>query len=362
MEKNIEILYIDDEKNNLIAFKAMLRKRYTVHTVSNTIEAVNILLTNAQIRMIFCDQRMEGEQGVDFFERIKKEFPRPVRILLTALPDPEIVLDAINRGNVFRFMRKPWDEADMISCIEEANRYYLTHSMLDLKNRELVKAYEELDKFAYSVSHDLKDPLSGIVGAIKIAMDFDSVEQFHEILELMKKSVVRLEEYIDNLGEYYLVRRGDLNLSIIDFEAIFENVLDFYNVFLKSRGVTINTFADQSFPFISDKSIIELILHNLISNAIKYQKKDEFHKTINITVRTEPNQVIIIVEDNGIGIPIESQDVIFNLFHRASDQAEGMGFGLYNVKNAVQKLNGEIILTSNEGIGATFKVIIPSKG
>ncbi|MFZ4262048.1 sensor histidine kinase [Sphingobacterium sp. HJSM2_6] len=362
MEKDIEILYIDDEKNNLIAFKAMLRRRYTVHIASNTIEAVNILLTHLDIRMIFCDQRMEGEQGVDFFERIKKEFPRPVRILLTALPDPEIVLDAINRGNVFRFMRKPWDEADMLSCIEEANRYYLTHSLLDLKNRELVKAYEELDKFAYSVSHDLKDPLSGIVGAIKIAMDFDRVEQFHEILELMRKSVVRLEEYIDNLGEYYLVRRGDLNLSIIDFEIIFENLIDFYNVFLKSRGVTINTFADQSYPFICDKSIIELILHNLISNAIKYQKKEEFHKTINVTVNTEPNQVVIIVEDNGIGIPRESQDVIFNLFHRASDQAEGMGFGLYNVKNAVQKLNGEIILTSKEGKGSTFKVIIPSKG
>ena len=107
METEPKILYIDDEMNNLISFKANFRCRYVIYTASSTTEAQQILRTNPDIRIIFCDQRMPDELGTDFLHRIKKDFSRPVRILLTAYADMETVIDAINKGHIFRFVRKP---------------------------------------------------------------------------------------------------------------------------------------------------------------------------------------------------------------------------------------------------------------
>lgn len=361
MDKNYEILYIDDEYNNLVGFKAALRFRYNIHIASNTTDAENILMTNPNIRVIFCDQKMPGENGIDFFSRIKKEFPRPIRILITAYADMDTVIDSINRGHIFRFVRKPWEEAEIISCIEEANKFYVTNSLLDIRNAELQKAYEELDKFAYSVSHDLRDPLAGVLGAIRIALDFKSVEQVHEILFLMKNSIVKLEDYINSLRDYYLLRRGELNLSKIDFNLLFDDIVDFYKIYTQSSGVEMILDISQDKTFINDKSILELILHNLVSNAIKYQKLDGLDKQVKLSVETGNGQAILSVSDNGIGIPQALQDDIFKLFFRASDQAAGMGFGLYNVRTAVQKLKGNIRVESSPDLGSKFIVTIPSK-
>ena len=361
MDKNFEVLYIDDEYNNLVGFKAALRFHYDIHIASNTTDAENILMTNPNIRVIFCDQKMPGENGIDFFSRIKKEFPKPMRILITAFADMDTVIDSINRGHIFRFIKKPWEEAEIISCIEEANKFYVTNSLLDMRNMELQKAYEELDKFAYSVSHDLRDPLAGVLGAIRIALDFKSVEQVHEILNLMKTSIVKLEDYINSLRDYYLLRRGELNLSKIDFNSIFEDILDFYKMYSQNSGVEISFEVDQENTFINDKSILDLILHNLVSNAIKYQKLDSLDKWVKLKAETENGHAKITVTDNGIGISESSINDIFRLFFRASDQAEGMGFGLYNVKTAVQKLKGGIEVDSAPENGSKFVVTIPSK-
>ncbi|HTH83395.1 MAG TPA: response regulator, partial [Mucilaginibacter sp.] len=171
MAEKIKVLYIDDEMDNLTGFKATLRLDYQVFTAVNVPGAMEYLVKHPDIRVIFCDQRMPVKTGVEFFEEIRGTFPLPVRILLTAYTDIESVIDAINRGNIFRFVKKPWAEADIISAIEEANKFYQTNSMLSVKNDELQKAYSELDKFAYSVSHDIRGPLSGILGAINVARE-----------------------------------------------------------------------------------------------------------------------------------------------------------------------------------------------
>ncbi|MFD2144747.1 hypothetical protein [Mucilaginibacter antarcticus] len=105
-----------------------------------------------------------------------------MRILLTAYTDIDSVIDAINRGNIFRFVKKPWIEAELVSAIEEANKFYQANSMLSIKNDELQRAYSELDKFAYSVSHDIRGPLSGILGAINVARDMHDITEMKEML------------------------------------------------------------------------------------------------------------------------------------------------------------------------------------
>ncbi|SJN52196.1 sensor histidine kinase [Sphingobacterium faecium] len=361
MIKDIEILYIDDELNNLFGFKANFRYSYVVHTASSTIQAEEILIKNPNIRIIFCDQRMPNELGIDFFFRIKKEFPRPIRILLTAYADMETVIDAVNKGHIFRFVRKPWLEEEMISCIEEADKFYAANSMLDIKNEELEKAYHELDKFAYSVSHDLRDPLTGVLSAVKLALQFDDIDQIHELLRLMDGSLTRLDLYIDSLRDYYLLRRGELFLSSIDFKELFKDIAAFYNMYVRNNDVQFIINVDQAEDFKCDKTVLELILHNLLSNAFKYQRQDNEDKFVKLSVKVADGYATFVVSDCGIGISPEYINDIFKLFFRASDQAEGMGFGLYNVKSALMKLQGTVDVKSDIGVGTTFTIVVPSK-
>ncbi len=361
MLKSPEILYIDDEANNLISFKATFRYRYPVYTAVNTADAREILRANPDIRIVFCDQRMPGEMGIDFFHDIRHDFPRPIRILLTAYADMETVVDAVNKGHIFRFVRKPWLEEEIISSIEEANKFYIANSLLDVRNEELQKAYDELDKFAYSVSHDLRDPLTGVLSAIKLALEFDSVDRIHEILALMESSILKLNGYINSLHDYYLLKRGELTISEIDFESLFEYLRTFYSIYTNNNNVEFRTSADQTHEFKSDETALKLILHNLLSNAFKYQKRDDENKSVELSVTVDANNAILQVRDTGIGIAKENFADIFKLFFRGSDQAEGTGFGLYNVKTALAKLRGEIEVDSVEGEGTTFTVIIPAK-
>jgi len=360
MEK-VEILYVDDEINNLLGFKANFRLDYIIHIASNTKEAEKILAENPNIRIIFCDQRMPDELGVDFLARVRKEYPRPIRILLTAYADMSVVIDAINKGNIFKFVRKPWINEDIISSIEEANKFYIATSLLDVRNEELQKAYDELDKFAYSISHDLRDPLTGVLSAITYALGYDKVKDIHELLKMMQGSILKLDQYIDSLRDYYLLRRGELLLKDIDFNEVANNLREFYQVSVERTQIDFKVEVDQPTNFKSDISLIELIMHNLLSNAFKYQREGEANKFIHVTIKVAKGIATIEVKDNGIGIPAEAKEEIFKLFYRASNQSQGMGFGLYNVNTALIKIQGTIQVESELGKGTKFTIQIPSK-
>ncbi len=107
LDKGIKILYVDDEMNNLIGFKASLRLEYEVLTTTDIAEAHRLVAEHPDIRIVFCDQRMPQQTGVQFFADLKEKHPDPVRILLTAYTDVEDIIAAINRGHIFRYIRKP---------------------------------------------------------------------------------------------------------------------------------------------------------------------------------------------------------------------------------------------------------------
>ncbi|MDF3078422.1 MAG: hybrid sensor histidine kinase/response regulator [Sphingobacteriaceae bacterium] len=361
MSTRVKILYLDDELSNLVGFKASFRMDYMVFTASTSEEALDHLRKHSDIRIIFCDQRMPEKTGVEFFEEIRTEFPLPIRILLTGYTDIEAVIDAINRGNIFRYVKKPWLDEDIISAIEEASKFYLANSMLSSKNAELQKAYNELDKFATSVSHDIRGPLSGVLGGIHVAQKSDDIHELKEMLGLMEKSVNQLDEFIRSMHDYYSIRRGDLNISVIDFDELVKNLQDIYEIYGKVNKVHFSTTIDQEGSFRCDELSLKLILNNLLSNAFKYQKLDSENKFVDLSISVSRGVATFRVKDNGIGIPPHHIQEVFNLFFRASAQAPGSGFGLYNVKDATMKLNGEIQVESNLDEGTVVEVVIPTK-
>ncbi|MDB5031646.1 hybrid sensor histidine kinase/response regulator [Mucilaginibacter sp.] len=361
MADKIKILYIDDEKDNLTGFKASFRLDYQVFTSINIPGAIEHLVNHPDIRVIFCDQRMPLRTGVEFFEEIRTTFPLPMRILLTGYTDIEAVIDSINRGNIFRFVKKPWDEAEIISAIEEANKFYLANSMLSIKNDELQKAYSELDKFAYSVSHDIRGPLSGVLGAINVAREMYDIAEMKEMLFLMEKSLKKLDTYILSMHDYYSLQRGELQISDIDFNSLIDEFKHIYTAFADTSNINFKISINQHESFRNDAAPLKLILNNLLSNAFKYQNKHNSVKEVELIIDVRKGVAIIQVKDTGIGILGNHIGEIFNLFYRASSQDAGSGFGLYNVKSALLKLNGQIEVNSILDKGTTFKVTLPTK-
>lgn len=122
-DSKINILYVDDEENNLISFKATFRIKYNVMTAISGDEAVNIL-RKKPVDIIITDQRMPGMTGVEFLETILDEFPEPMRILLTGYADMNAVIDAVNKGKIFHYLSKPWNEEELDMTILRAYDVY----------------------------------------------------------------------------------------------------------------------------------------------------------------------------------------------------------------------------------------------
>jgi len=140
--QHIHILYIDDEINNLTAFRAAFRRLYTVYTAASAAEAEQLLLEH-EVHIIISDQRMPKMTGIEFFETILDKHPEPIRILLTGYADITAVIDAINKGQVYKYFSKPWNEEELKHNIEKAYEVFslrrenkeLTAKLLDVNEK-----------------------------------------------------------------------------------------------------------------------------------------------------------------------------------------------------------------------------------
>lgn len=143
-EKKISILYVDDEINNLNSFKAVFRRDYDVHIALSAQEG-RAILEQRPIHILVTDQRMPGVTGVEFLESIIHDFPNPIRILLTGYTDIEAVVDAINKGQIYYYLTKPWDEQQLRAVFKNAFEIFsLREENKELLNK-LLLANEQLE-------------------------------------------------------------------------------------------------------------------------------------------------------------------------------------------------------------------------
>ena len=144
MTKKINILFIDDEENNLISFKAVFRLKYQVHIATNAIEAMRILEAGP-IEIIITDQRMPDMTGTELLGKIIEKFPEPMRILLTGYSDVSAVIEAVNKGKIFHYLTKPWNEEELDSTIKRAYEVYEEDQKVKEMNDKLVTSNGQLE-------------------------------------------------------------------------------------------------------------------------------------------------------------------------------------------------------------------------
>lgn len=357
--EKIRILYIDDEVNNLSAFKASFRRQYEIYTASETLAARKIL-QDIHIHIIMADQRMPGTTGVEFFNSIKEIHPDPIRILLTGYTDVEALVDAINMGQIYRFIRKPWDEYEIQTTISNAFELYCARKEIHEKVVELEKTNDELSRFIYSASHDLRSPLMSILGIINLAKMDQSVTDPNDYMKMIETSIVRLDGFIQKIIEYYKNSRLELDQEKISFEHLVQECIETCRH--QSPDIHFEMEIQQGLDFIGDAFRISIILNNLISNAVKYQKPGESHPKVLVKAHVDLHKAVIVIEDNGIGILREHLNNIFKMFFRTKNNNKpGTGIGLYIVKEALTRIGGHINVSSTYGEGSRFEITIPNK-
>lgn len=353
---SIRILYIDDEENNLQAFKASFRRQYEIYTATSAADGLKIL-QSINVQVIIADQKMPNLTGVEFFKSITETFPDPIRILLTGYTDIEALADAINHGDVYRYITKPWNDLELHNAIKNAYDSYKAKIDLRTKIAELEKTNDELNRFIYSISHELRAPLVsviGIVGLVKMEGLYNSSGEYWSLIETCSN---KLDYYIQKTLQYYKNNKTTADNTDVDFKKLIAEIIEVYAYTDKDTKFTINVAQEN--PFNGDLFRIEVILGNLISNAIKYQKVSELNKKVNIEVEVTKDFAQISISDNGMGILNEHLEKIFTQFFK-SKVHHGSGLGLFIVKEALNKIDGRIAVSSSIDYGTTFKITIPN--
>jgi signal transduction histidine kinase len=231
----------------------------------------------------------------------------------------------------------------------------------EAQKEALLKANGELDKFVYSVSHDLRAPLKSMKGIIDLSEDETQDPLLLEHFQLLKGSLKKLDDFIMDILEYSRNSRMEVKKQEINFKELLNDITENLKYMGdKNRQVAIKVNINQTTSIHSDKSRLNIIINNLVSNAIRYQNAEIPNPFVDINIDTSDTETGIIIKDNGIGISKELHEKIFEMFYRVSEESVGTGIGLHIVKEAVTKLNGNIKVQSEMGLGSTFIINIPN--
>jgi len=290
-KKDFIILYVDDEEHNLISFKASFRREYKILTAINAFDGIRILREN-DIHLIITDQRMPEMTGVEFLEKILPEYPETIRMILTGYSDIEAVIDGINKGQVYRYINKPWDEREMRMTIENARQLY------GLKEENIKSQFETLkNQVNPHFLFNSLNVLSSLIhidqkAAAKFVRQMSKVYRY--VLDYKDKETVTLSEEMEFLDSYFFL----LNTRFGENLKILKNIP-----------------AQQL-----QKRIAPMSLQMLIENAIKH----------NIVSKNKPLNIELFIEDSML--------VIKNSLQLKSSVELSSGIGLQNIRKRYEFL------------------------
>jgi ligand-binding sensor domain-containing protein/signal transduction histidine kinase len=253
-------------------------------------------------------------------------------------------LDAINKQLVDT-------NANLEDKVEER-----TYSLKQI-NEELINANNELDKFIYRASHDLKGPIARLLGVSILAKMDNKDETLREYIDLIEKGAFDINKVLNKLNNIHFINKEILQTDIIDFEKIINACKPNLSIYIDLADLEINLVTETKFHLRSDYNLMRIIVENLLENAVIFRKTKKAIVTVNLN--TDQKSIILSVHDHGLGILNEQHDKIFEMFYRGSQKSKGNGLGLYLVKKSVQKLQGRIEVESEEGKYSQFTIFLP---
>lgn len=375
MDKKFTILYVDDERGNLNAFKNTFRRDYRILLAETPAEGL-ALLESEKIDLILSDQRMPEMSGVEFLQRSLAANPDPNRILVTAYSDFEAIQNAINDANIFKFVKKPWDPQQFKGIIDHALEAYdlkqqnkrLTQQLKD-KNQELEAANQELvesDRLKYDflriISHEMRTPLNGLKGAtqlFKISTELKPDPTNESLLAVLESSTGRLEQFLLLAERITTLKAGQysLNLQQVDISKLVQNATTLLRDELSRNQHRVEfDFDPNAEEITADEEILSICIREVLHNATKHTPPNA-----GIQVKTESlgDQIAIEVSDEGSGFPDRVLRNIFKVFVRDdTGRDQSLGLNLALTKLVMDLHGGTVEAANNPEGGANVKLVL----
>ena len=263
-----------------------------------------------------------------------------------------------SRDNTNRVKQVLVVSKDITDRVEAESRVKKLNRELMAKLNDIKKVNTELDQFVYSVSHDLRAPLSSVLGLVNLCKNHPEEGLMEECIERIGISIEKLDSFIKDILDYSRNARTEIQNDRFSIKAMVSELVDNIKL-LSNPNIEMQVIDHEKHVFVGDRRRMSMVLNNIISNACKYADNTKSASKVTITVQTTANGCTITVEDNGIGIAKEHQPKVFDMFYRGTINSDGSGLGLYIVKEALTKMKGTTELSSNLGKGTRIKIEVP---
>lgn len=362
---NPALLCLDDESDNLDALERLFRKKYEVLKATSAKQAFEILDNRPDIAVIVSDQRMPLITGVEFLEKSILSHANTARILLTGYTDIESVIEAVNKGQIFRYMTKPWDPVDLLNTVDQAYEQFALKTQLREKNQELQKALQELqnldkakNQFMILINHELKTPLTTILSFAGLLRETElSDEQ-----KLFTDRIVRSSEKLKNIVEdVLLIVKGEVGLLPVRKDVV---TADWFARSIPPEVAASLKAKEQELKLRSELDSLELdpqltatALSRALHNATKFGLAGS---DIEVSLYREGRyRAVICVENKGPQISPQIVEKImkpFLLDENIMNHSVGMGLGLTICNTLMKCQNGDLrVLNTGSGVKVLFQ-------
>lgn len=362
MEQPLKIVLLEDNPADVELIQRVLRKAGMPFecVVADTREEFIQGLESLQPDLVLSDHSLPQFNSLEALTLARTFNPDLPFILVTGAVSEEFAVTVIKEGAddyilKDHLVRLPSAIGNAIQKREaEKERGQMLERLLFTNN--------ELSTFLYKATHDLRGPLTSIMGLARLALRDEQPSDcgHRQHLSLISESAQKLDEILVSLIQTMAIKNSALTITGIDPEVLLNNVLRSIEFMPGYQSMRITVDVSCRRRFLSDERILSSILQNVIENSIKYRNHLLHDGFIRITVKDTKDGICATIEDNGIGIDTQSQEKVFDMFYRGNTISKGSGLGLYLVKNGVQRLGGTIRLTSREGMGTRIILDIPS--
>ncbi|HEY0651508.1 MAG TPA: ATP-binding protein [Chryseosolibacter sp.] len=375
MEKGrpLKILMLEDNPDDAGLIERLLKKEQ-VNFISERVDTRNEF-DNSIKRfvpdVILSDHGMPEFNSIEALKICSRERVMAPFILVTGTVSEEFAAtclklgadDYILKSNLSRLpsaIHRALKERKLEYLKREARRALRNQNKQLLKaNEQLVKINHELDKFVYSVSHNLRGPLTSVMGLVNVAKLGISGPELASVYDMINKSIIRLDDTLQEILDYSRNARNEIEVEEIDLESLIKSTIESLEIRYPEKSINWIIRVEQQRPLKTDKTRLSVMLTNLLSNAIVYSdhEKESFVK-ISGTVTTD--HLNVSIKDNGIGIRGEVMPRVFEMFYRGTEVSQGAGLGLYIAKEIINRVSGTIEITSEAGNGTTVVFTMPN--